>query len=543
MTNNEADLSLKNRRLTIYLMQEDIEEFDDALDEEKPSIVVELLDDSGMEGRFYYLKAQPMIPPWVGFVQPVLADQITNLKASSTSALLLLRVSQRVFALTFGYGRSLLDLSKIEYQFGLRVALNSIDPRQIRSLDTKTFEDLVVSTNTQASKSSDLPTFSVDVTRDVLRAVTGEAREDNLSGRIAGADSLVVSTKLTITDLPGFCSQLLEAFESEAYKEDFAWIDQLAMVRDPRRVDALNNLLVNELQSGSALSTHLAMPETIDWEDIDGFKISPTRQQVYEDLDIDLYLQHLGDEAQQITLEKLKSRQVSVRFGRSQNFDKRWNLYQCIVSEQRYEGSLHVLIDGRWFVVSSSLVEEVDSFMERLPAPRVRLIPARVGEIEGDYNRRLAASSGNRLLNLDAKIKRPGGAKSGIEFCDLLSSDGDIIHVKRKSRSATLSHLFAQGSVSATTFTQDGVFRDEIRKIIGAAVSGSLKSDWMNLVPSSAETINDRSKYRVTFAVVTNSSKPGNDWLPFFSKLNLMQQGTQLKTMGFEVSIARVDVE
>jgi uncharacterized protein (TIGR04141 family) len=49
-----------------------------------------------------------------------------------------------LFAITFGYGRGFLDLSRIEHRFGLRVALNRIDPSQIRSLDTKTFEDMVV---------------------------------------------------------------------------------------------------------------------------------------------------------------------------------------------------------------------------------------------------------------------------------------------------------------------------------------------------------------------------------------------------------------
>ncbi|MCV7041346.1 TIGR04141 family sporadically distributed protein, partial [Mycolicibacterium moriokaense] len=58
------------------------------------------------------------VPAWVGFVQPLLTDQLSDIRSASTSALLLLRTSDRIFALTFGYGRSLLDLSKIEYQFG-----------------------------------------------------------------------------------------------------------------------------------------------------------------------------------------------------------------------------------------------------------------------------------------------------------------------------------------------------------------------------------------------------------------------------------------
>ena len=283
------------------------------------------------------------------------------------------------------------------------------------------------------------------------------------------------------------------------------------------------------------------MPETIDWEDIDGFTIAGTRSHVYEDLDLDDYLSRLGEDRTTITLKHLKTRSVSVQFGRSGNFDKRWNLYQCIVTEQRLDGRLHVLIEGRWFAVSSTLVEEVDAFAAGLPSTHVALPPARSGEIEADYNTRLAESSPQHLLKLDARIKRPGGASSGIEFCDVLSDQGDLIHVKRKSRSATLSHLFAQGSVSASTFINDGAFRTQVRQLIEDEVAAESRETWLRLVPRADETV-DRSRYRVTYAVIANSTREGRDWLPFFSKLNLMQQGRQLVTMGFSVAVARVPI-
>ncbi|GAB2817905.1 TIGR04141 family sporadically distributed protein [Alpinimonas psychrophila] len=532
---------MKSRRLTFYLLREEVEEFDDALDQEKASTSVNLAASSGVDGRFHYLKPKPLIPAWVGFVQPLLDGPLESIRSSSTSGLLLLRASGRIFALTFGYGRSLLDLSKIEYQFGLRVALNRIDPRQIRSLDTKTFEDLVVSTSTQASKSAELPTFGVDVSKDILRAVTGEPRDPEFAKRIAGSDSLVMSVNAAPSDLPSLCNDLLSAFAADDYKAEFGWIDQLSLVRNGKHIAALNDLLVAQLQSGETGSTHLAMPETIDWEDIDAFKIGGTRGHIYEDLDLDEYLHRLGDERLALTLENLKSRPVSIRFGRSGNFDKRWNLFQCIVTEQRLEEKLHVLIEGRWFAISDSLVGEVDQFVSGLPESSVSLISALPGEVEADYNARLAESEPEHLLKLDARIKRPGGATSGIEFCDVLSDNGDLVHVKRKSRSSTLSHLFAQGGVSATTFLSDGHYRSEIRRLIEDEVPVDTRDTWLNLVPAADETVS-RSRYRVTYAVIANSDRDGRDWLPFFSKLNLMQQGRQLLNMGFGVALARVPI-
>lgn len=529
-----------SNRLTIYLLR-DISVAEDAITADKKHTTLALDPSSGMQGSFFYSARPSSRPPWLTFVQPLLSGPQLSLTTSSASGLLVLKVDGRFFAFTFGYGRSFLDLSKVEHQFGLKVALNRIDPRHIRSLDTKTFEDMVVTKNTQASKSSELPTFGVDVSRDMLRAVTGEPRDKSFAKRLSGSDALVVNLEIAPADLPKLCSELLLAFGEDSYKTDFEWIDHLALVSDTTITDQLNRLLEKQLIAADTSNTHLAMPEAIAWEDVDAFRVGGTRAEEYDDLDLDEYLDRLGDERLDITLERLKSRKVSVRFSRSNDFDARWSLYQCLVTEQRFQSKLHVLIEGRWFVVSDSLVLKVDQFAASLAPSVTSLIASSAGEVEGDYNKRLAATLPEDLLLLDAKIKRPGGATSGIEICDVLASTGEFIHVKRKSRSSTLSHLFAQGTVSATTFVADGSFRDEIRKIIEIETKEPQRSSWLDLIPEDGRSV-DRAKYAVSYVIIANSSRSGTDWLPFFSKLNLMQNGQQLLNLGFGVSVSRVDV-
>lgn len=524
-------------RLTVYLLR-DIETASDALDPEKPCDEWPLT--GGLEGAFYSRARSAKEAPWVAYVSPALAGSLQNMTTSSASGLLILKAAESFFAFTFGYGRSLLDQSKIEHRFGLRVALNRIDPRQIRSLDTKTFEDMIVSKATQVSKSSEIPTFGVDVSRDILRAVTGEPRDTQLAKRLSGSDALVINADVKVRDLPGLCEKLLAAYGEETYKENFEWIDHLSLVEDQLVVANLNELLVDQLRTGDTSSTHLAMPETLEWEDVDVFKVAGTSSTEYDDLDLDAYLENLSD-PDAITVDLLKSRRVSVRFSRAPEFDDRWTLYKCLVSEQRIENLLHVLIEGRWFAVSESLVADVNSYVDRLSAPQTEAISAIGGEIEKVYNTRFAASEPENLLLLDAKIKRPGGAASGIELCDVLSSSGEFIHVKRKSRSSTLSHLFAQGLVSATTFLGDGVFREEIRSIIEAAVPEADRQGWLDLIPGGDNAVAG-SSYKISYVIIANSAREGHDWLPFFSKLNLMQTGKQLSNLGFVVSVSRVDV-
>jgi len=356
---------------------------------------------------------------------------------------------------------------------------------------------------------------------------------------LSGADALVVTAPIVAADLSKFCEGLLRAFEEDSYKENFAWIDNLTLVNGTLLIEKLNNLTIEQLRAADTSKTHMAIPENIGWEDIDAFKMAGTRSHEYDDLDLDKYLENLRSKRSEISLEKLKRGSVAVRFSRSSDWDDRWNLYHCLVSEQRLDGQLYVLIEGRWFMINESLVSEVDSFVASLPSAAATLIQSKSGETEPTYNSRLANSSSTEFLLLDARVKRPGGASSGIELCDVFTKEGEFIHVKRRSRSSTLSHLFAQGIISVSTFLADGPFRDEIRRELNLKSDASNLAGWLDLVPDASGTV-ERSRYSVSYVVIANSSKAENDWLPFFSKLNLMQCGRQLRNLGIKVTLSRI---
>lgn len=150
---------MPTQRLTIFLLR-DIDQPDDSLAEDGTAglDIGELTATSGLSGRFYSKKNPPKAPSWAKYVGPAVDGGIQGLQSASASGLLVLTVDGHSFALTFGYGRSFLNQAKIERRFGLKVALNLIDERQIRSLDTKKFDEMVVSTNTQTSRTTDLPT-------------------------------------------------------------------------------------------------------------------------------------------------------------------------------------------------------------------------------------------------------------------------------------------------------------------------------------------------------------------------------------------------
>lgn len=530
-----------SQRLTIFLLTTDVIDPEGALDigGEQSYAEQDVSGSAGFEGVFYSRYNRPRFPEWVKYVSPAL-EANPNVKTASASGLLILKAVERYFALSFGFGRNFLDPSKIERRFGLKVALNRIDAQQIRSLDTKTFEDMVVSKTTQTSKNAEFANFGVDAVRDLLRAATGKPSNESLGRTITGSDALVLTTKRPVKELPDLLAELLVAYEDDAYKARFEWIDHLAEVKDPGSITALDARLLAQLQAGETMRTHLAMPENFGWDEISGFKIGGAGRRQFDDLDIDEYLEALGDERSELTLNQLKSRRVQVGWIKSGNFDTRWSVYNALVSEQDFDGKLFALIEGRWFEVAATLVTAVDDYLHSLPTAETVLPPARKNEHEGVYNARVAEQLEDVLL-LDKHLARAAGATSSVEFCDLLSARAELIHVKRKSRSATLSHLFAQGNISANTLIGDGSFRDIVRLQLGQ-IAGDDADRWLDLVPGS-DSRPDRARYTIHFAVLTNSKGMGANWLPFFSKLNLMQTAKQIQSLGPAVVISKVPVE
>jgi len=93
---------------------------------------------------------------------------------------------------------------------------------------------------------------------------------------------------------------------------------------------------------------------------------------------------------------------------------------------------------------------------------------------ERDYNEYVAARYPSEFLCLDRSqgMRSPLGARSSLEPCDLLGPGNELIHVKRASGSAPLSHLFFQGLISAETLTASDQARTQFAAAVAALSPG-----------------------------------------------------------------------
>ena len=525
---------VRARRLSVLLLKETVESFDDAF---KDAAALKRFDmvPSILDGTLYVRESRKSPPSWLSFIEPGLPERLELPDNASSAAVLLVRAASRIFAITFGYGRSLLDPFVHESDFGLRVTLNSVDPDSLRSIDIRRFEEMTFQTRRQTSRQTSITSFGLDISRDMLRAVTGTPHDHKLALTLSGADSLSMSSRIELSNLPRLCTRLLEAHTSGDYVERFGWIDNLAPVKDADLSDRLDDCLVKQLNLREFDHIHMSVPEQQNWQDITGFYYhnERTNRDPHYDLDMADYLDVIGNPSV-IDIKTLLKHKIRVRWVEQDQVFSKWAVYDCIVFETELNGSFYVLTNGQWFKIAKSFVETLNQFVLLLPKCDANMPNALLGENEGEYNTR-AASCLPESICLDKRLVSLDGVRGQVEICDIFTRDSQWIHVKRMTDSATLSHLFAQGEVSAEAFLGDQAFRERIREQVRKQ-SSSLAS----LIPEARPKPID---YEVVYAVIDKSTK---DWplrLPFFSRLHLMQATRRLQTLGFRVSTMRIKIE
>jgi uncharacterized protein (TIGR04141 family) len=161
------------------------------------------------------------------------------------------------------------------------------------------------------------------------------------------------------------------------------------------------------------------------------------------------------------------------------------------------------------------------------------LPPAKPKDGEDSYIRRAVQGRADLgMLHTDLAYSLEKRAK--IEVCDIFTADRQFIHVKQKTKSATLSHLFAQGFVSLQGFLYEPRFRDETREKLE-----SLNASLAALIP--VDKVGDPQQFEVVYAIMTKPLTELPAGLPFFSRLNLMKVGEQIRRVGCRVSVIRID--
>ena len=514
--------------LTIYLAKEDFPAADQVLKPNAARFEISVALNGQQLGSLFLMRTKSKPPPWAGFFHKIVDPEQIGFN-KSTGALLTIRDQDRLFLLTFGQGRHLIRPGCIETNFGLRSALNLLQPESIRSIDKSSLEALPKQAREQSGVAVGLQFFGIDVERDLLRAITGTPKHPLLGLRIFGGDPLKISVNIELQEVKPLLQSILRSYDDESYKfGPFSWIDHIGEVKDKDLTDQLDHELVTKINERALDNTWLCAPQLIEWDRVVGFKYSMGRRALrYHDTRIEEWLEVLGKEP--IDAQIIRKRKI--RCVDSDDYTVfEDTVYRFLYAEIWHEGTAHILNAGKWYAVDRGYAETVEREYRAIQAKAYeRDLLVYDDETETAYNKRLAASNPLEFVLMDSDNISLPGAASLVEPCDLYRSGKELIHVKRYGGSSVLSHLFNQGLVSGELLQRDREFREKLNEKLPAA-----------LKMASPKRMPDRGEYTVVYAIISEQEEGLT--VPFFSKISLKHAVARLEAFGFNVRLAKIQV-
>jgi len=522
----------KTNKLSIYLIKEEFKKPGEIL-KDIDNLDCYYIDDNGTSA-IYTKKSKTKSPQWITSFFCKRLNEF-NLFNSSSQAIFLINVEVlenvfKYFALPFGSGHFLLKDETIEERFGLKTVLNTVDEKQIRSIDKKNMAHVPKHSREQMSLSSFVSDFGIDIEQDMIVDVRGKAKDDFFGKTISGKDSFKVSVKADINSIEFFLKKCFEQYEKKDYESNFGWIDQISEIKNSMQIEKLNRSLVKRIKSKNLEKLWMAIPEIIDWADVEGFSYQTKKsdESIFDDIYLQEFLQwHYPDQNyDNIDLDTFKKNKVYCHSASTGYPKAKWPAFNCLYCENEIGADTFLLTGGKWYQIQTDFVKKVNSEFKDILEKKLDLyLPDYDDKNEEVYNQTVSKNSNFALM--DRNLIPYGEGYNKIEFCDLYSKNREIVHVKRYGNSSVLSHLFFQGVVSGELFIAEKEFRDLVNKKL--PITHQL---------SPGEIIK-ASEYKIIFAIISQSKKELN--IPFFSKVSLKTAKRRLETIGYKVFLKKIN--
>lgn len=538
----------KTKNFTLYLAKSSVTNFRDALTESANDrinagdVKISESKDLGENATAFVFENFPNPPPWLADLLGVF-NGIPSFKNKSSCAVVAFQNVGRIFLIPFAHGRLYIDDSKVETDFGLRVAINSLNDSKVKRVDRSHLGEAIKGV-AQSAFQRDLQAFGIDEALDLMRRVTGRIEGDDFANNLAGSTALKITREMTLKDMPDIAVEALSRFKSSAYKKTaFHIIDKVRPVLDQDLVQTLDEKAVDTIKSGKD-NFELAMPgwseEDVVYYGFKGLRI----QRRYPDLLMENYRTELGDSVDTLNVDKITSKHgVFADFANDAMPNKSWSIKKALIGSITENGGLYAVNEGEWYRLEKNFKADVDDTFEQLKgkwsSPPLKIIKKvtpdgkKTGfESELEYNRRCAAAYGQICLDQEI-IVVPSIPYGKFEACDLLDiQNHKLIHVKKSSRqSSVLSHFFKQGSNSARilkTYPEARkVLLQKVKKLTDVKTASDLEA-------ALGDSLKD---WTVEFHIADAPRKDGSFAIPFFSRVTLRDEVRMLKGMELKVAI------
>lgn len=477
----------------------------------------------------FYWKRNSSTPKWSRLFENIDGVEIAKMQGKSVQGVLVLERNDRIFCFTFGHARHLIDPYAIERYFGLKVALSLSDPALIKSIDKTNLDKIPLRSRSQSSKYISITEFDFTFDWEILKSLTGvvEGMNDEDYEVVSGSDSVSLNTNIDLNTLPKLADRLLKAYSDDGYKLKYPWIDYIVPLRDYDLSEELDLLVLDKINNKNYEEIWMAPPEVIDYGNFQGFcykhRSGNSSQTTHPDLDLESCLRTKGIEGK-VSVNNLRNTKIFLYDADDKQLEA-WTLYLCLNAELEHNDCLYLLSEGGWYQVERKFSSQINNYFNSFPRSNIDF-PFFQGQHEGEYLKKIA--DGKFFYLMDQKLVKPSEAKSSIEFCDLLTINHEIIHVKKYSNSSVLSHLFSQAYVSAESLLRAPEIISQVNEY--------LKGFSYKFVFDPAKQPRES---KIILAIM--QKKHGGLHMPFFSKVNFKQYSQRLSDMGYKVELKKIE--
>ncbi len=450
-----------------------------------------------------------------------------NLRQVLKGAIVFLPIDDKFVALTFGHTYHNLKSEAYEYDFGLRATLNAIDPDKIRITDILQPED-AKRERIQSPVASDLTFFDINSDESIVKRLSGAVRSEFQSyfRHVTGANNIRITSKIAASEIRDLCSKLLEIYERDDYKTAFPNIQNITPIKDPSTIQILDARLLEAFREES-IDLVLTIPEILDHES--DFQIAYSGaygpRKTYDSVFIGHYREFLrSHKIDDVELCHLQHHRLNIK-DENGNTMQSFPIYQCLLFDSEHDGNHYHLCDGSWYRIEQDYIIQLKRSLDPYFVDHTVLQECNEKR-EDSYNQSVATANADYVC-LDKTNISPEG-QTAVEPCDLYTVNNDaanLIHIKISTRSASLSHLFHQGTNSVEVLRLNGEARDKLK----------------NLLQPDQRTPIDNTNFSVTYGIITAKDKfKKSDALPIFSRISLRRATQSLRLMAIDCNVVLI---
>ncbi|WP_420125509.1 DUF6119 family protein [Longimicrobium sp.] len=456
------------------------------------------------------------------------------------------QLGERFLALTQGMGHLAVDHSRVEDDFGLTVSLNSINPDKVRGVDARDLGTRTQQKRLRTNFEGEVWELDFDPELEVVGGMVGVPSETDFADQISGSESVALFRQIQWHQFEALCSLLLEKYSSREYESRFKFAANKRRLRNKKIISILEDHLRDALRDRRGDRLSMILPMDLAEHVVETELHIPTRGRRVQLAPFGVgTLFNVLDEAQVLDVEPKNL--TLYHYDADGALRDRKSLFKHLVFEirlldpngrQRY----FVLSDGGWYEVAHGHVAKIRQRIAAIPVlenwavlPPMNWLPSTSGasatyrrEREDEYNARVSTAHG--LVLFDKVLFRQNlGGNSRIEVCDLLGPDGRFYCVKKYEGSSDLSHLYAQGLVSAELLVDVPEYRQFVLDKINGVFQPSFTAQTARL-----------AGLKVVYAIACPTDFRIPEDLPFFAQASLASHARKLVRCGFDVELARI---